>query len=148
MSGDNGAPPAALVALAGQAERGEPCVRVTLLTAAGLVQGYPASRSAFHAATTEAVRAATDSGRRRLMGSKQAVDSALPAQLAMVTETSGAPDQMYLVPAALIQMTGSSLSIPAMQVSLLHVIAWWLGKADVHQAKSYAAAFGVAVPID
>lgn len=140
---------AGLVALGAQAERGETCPRVTLLTATGLVQGIPTSRNAFQDARRAAVHDALEreTKARELRRNGTTIGEMAEPLLRHVDQARGSANHLYLSPAAVLPLSGSSLSVPALQVSLAHVIAWWLGRADVHDPKSYSASVGFILPM-
>lgn len=68
--------------------------------------------------------------------------------LSRVDQASVSPDHIYLSPAGLTPVSGFSLSMPAIEVNLRHVIAWWLGKADTHDRKSTGSSMAFFIPLD
>lgn len=139
-----------LTALASQALRGEPCPRVTLLTATGLIQGIPSSRAAFLDARAGAVQDALkdDVGRRELNRRQTTIEDLAQPLLSRLDQASVSPDHIYLAPAGLLPVSGFSLSMPAVEVNLRHVIAWWLGKAEIHERKSSGSSMAFFIPLD
>ncbi|WP_147301291.1 hypothetical protein [Calidifontibacter indicus] len=136
-----------LATLIAQAERGEPCPRVTLLTAAGLVQGIPASRSRALEARRAAVREALrTSGVKSLLNRRgPAPEELARPMLQYIDNCPPTPGHMHLVPAAVMPLQGAALNMPTMTVNLSHVVSWWLGLADVSPQRSPGSAVGFVV---
>lgn len=116
----------------------------------GLIRGIPSSRAAFLDARAGAVQDAIeeDVGRRELNRRQTAIEDLPQPLLSRSDQASVSPDHIYLAPAGLLPVSGFSLSMPAMEVNLRRVIAWWLGKAEIHERKSFGSSMAFFIPLD
>jgi hypothetical protein len=142
-----------LTNLAEAAETGANCPGITLLTAGWLVSGVPTSARGFMDATNiswgqEILAANKDV--RKLRDQKErsaALGSVTRPLLATIGSypPTGAPDQyIHLRHVTIVTATGPAVTVPAVQVPLSAVSAWWATTHEVVEGRP-ATSVGVGV---